>query len=437
LLHLSMASLLIAIDNLYSKRYLIEEILGLPEYITLYFFVVRSNYKGESKLIIEFQSILSSRSSINLLVVDPIVSFPDLLRVRGQINDFLDTDNFLVLIGSLISYEVRLLLSLLGKKGSKVIALHATFPVSNSNLQAFVSDRLRREEFLKRIKRFIGRFARNGGELNFAMVNRVLIEAYEKMFLVKLDATARGLRYVNRRIVSFHMVPSPYFRHLLKTFYPDETFEIYNVKPHPITREISLPVSLITLMVLCPTNYANFHLVGNSIIRLMSVLSISRIILRPHPRFLSLGQQMLAYLEKIFGGKTVVLEDPFDSSLHQQILEYNVEFMLGYFSSAIYETKFLSPECNIVIDEEWNIAEYASELPSDYLGEDEVSTLFDVWRISGLNEGYNEGILLTNSESALYSPYIRGGCKAKQASTHFSHIVLSAMQVKKVRERET
>ena len=369
-----MKNILIAIDSLYALNdSIISELLSLDEKYSLTFFCVADI--GRESVIDYLRTLQEYHNRIKVIQVKRVKNFLEFIQSRFFIKKNFNNQTYIVLLGSNINIEEKILIHYLGKKsiyfgimpttppGITYTARHSdknriSRPQSGSShkildkstklIKFFVS--IKEKTFLMLM--FNSLFYRLTNFLKNLSIKLVNISIDSLNFQSDLTASRNG--YINLRLAKAHFTPDDYWSYWISLEYPNEKVITYsNVRFSSSQNAIDktkIDFSDCKVLLLGAYKIENLNHYATSITKLQEICKISRILIRPHPRFKETAVSLKSCLEMKFNKLDISLLCN-NSSINAQIDENKINVVLGGWYSSVLNSIQRRNDLLILVDE--------------------------------------------------------------------------------------
>jgi hypothetical protein len=288
----------------------------------------------------------------NIIEISRIKNLSTLLKTFHSIYSIFFNVEYIVLIGSNINVEERLLIKALSKK-STFFGLMPTLPPIIRSFTSGNIVNLNKASKYRIVKIFDFNNVFNKLKHVPYKLCRILILYF---FGYKSDLIALKNGYVNYQFVKGHFTINNYWAFLLKNEYKNEKIISFFDYPLVENQESLLKRKVINdkfrLLVLGPANENSFIAILNSINNLNKFFSICEISIRPHPSHLNISKKLQYFLIENKYSVDIV---NFEILLYEQSFQFDV--ILGYASSAL-NALLGSNNIYYIIDQQYNEIEF-------------------------------------------------------------------------------
>jgi hypothetical protein len=324
----------------------------------------------------------------------------------------------MLIIGSMISFEEKLVLNTILTKNTKIIGLVTSMPVmlirspkklsnllKDSMLLRCVLDNITRvggventahSSLVKKIIFFYSLFKSHilkNGLKNLITKSKLAIillysGAYQRWFFsqsIYSDKLSKLTGYLPIGVVNVHLVANKYWEYCIQELYLGEaTLSYKNISCIYDEKEAAIKnVSEYSLLILGPTDINDKDIILRDIESLDKSLQITRIEVRAHPRFKQVSVDFIAEIVKLQKNVSIVMT-PEKESLSDSMSRNNVIF--GYYSS-VFELILPDSDKLMIVSLEWNKHRYKK---------------VEIELISGACCGFSEDFSFLNSAGELY-----------------------------------
>lgn len=390
-----MRNILIAIDSLYALNdSIISELLSLDEKYSLTFFCVADI--GRESVIDYLRTLQEYHNRIKVIQVKRVKNFLEFIQTRFFIKRNFNNQTFIVLLGSNINIEEKILIHYLGKKSIYFGIMPTTPPVIDYSSRHSDKNRISRpqsgsshkilDKSTKLIKIFVSIKERTFLMLMFNSLFYRLTN-FLKNLSIKLvnlsinslnfqsDLTASRNGYLNLRLAKAHFTPDDYWSYWISLEYPNEKVITYsNVRFSSSQNAIDktkIDFSDCKVLLLGAYKIESINHYATSITKLQEICKISRILIRPHPRCKETAVSLKSYLEMKFNKLDISLLCN-NSSINAQIDENKINVVLSCYSSMLNSIQRRN-DLLILVDEvifycEWSDPGYSIESVQYYTG---------------------------------------------------------------------
>ena len=411
-----MKNILIAIDSLYALNdSIISELLSLDEKYSLTFFCVADI--GRESVIDYLRTLQEYHNRIKVIQVKRVKNFLEFIQTRFFIKRNFNNQTFIVLLGSNINIEEKILIHYLGKK-SIYFGIMPTIPlVINYIVRHSDKNRIFRPQsgsshkILARSSKLIKFFA-SIKERTFLMLmfNSLFyrLTNFLKNLSIKLvnisinsldfqsDLTASRNGYINLRLAKAHFTPDDYWSYWISLEYPNEKVITYsNVRfssSQDAIDKTKIDFSDCKVLLLGGVQIEKLNHYATSIAKLQEICKISKILIRPHPRFKETAVSLKSCLEMKFNKLNISLLCN-NSSINAQIDENKINVVLGGCCSAVLNSIQRRNDLLILVDEFIFYCEYS----------DPEFSLESIKYFTGVMFGFNKEISFMGYNGNLYS----------------------------------
>ncbi len=338
-------NLLIAIDSVYalSDNFFLE----LKKINSLYpidFLLI--NTAGNINTIQKIKKLILEFKNAKIIEINRINNLNTLFKALYTIvRKFLNKE-YIVLMGSNINPEERLLIKTLSKKSIYFGLMPTTPPI----IRQFVFDDLNN----------INKNLKDKSIFFFDNIQEIIYRVFKKLFFIfyayDIDQVAIRNGYVNYNLAKAHFTINNYWAFLLKNEYQNQNVIVFDDYYEIVMQDYIFNTKQIndnlSLLILGPVYEESFIVIFNSINNLKNIFSINKISVRPHPSHLDISKKFELFLKINYQQINIVTCDiPF----YDQAQQYDI--ILSYASSAL-NSILRNKNIYIIIDELYNEIEF-------------------------------------------------------------------------------